>query len=79
VVLVVNDAGSIINYPVTWDGTNFSFASKVGSTLDALVEQIRVEQIRSKRSSDTFTLTSPASPEFGQRFDHAAWTKSLDV
>ena len=37
VVLVVNDCGSSVSYPITFDGTSFTFATRTATSLEDLV------------------------------------------
>lgn len=40
VVLVVNDCGSCVSYPIAFDGTNFTFATRTATSLQDLVRSI---------------------------------------
>lgn len=59
-ILVCNDNGKVINFPVQVADAKFTFAGKTHDTLDQLIDFLKTNPIASKSGGPAFTLTQPA-------------------
>lgn len=73
VVLVCNDTGHAVPYPIRYSHAHWWFASMKSPTLRGLLESLQQEKISGTKGPD-YSLLGPAPG--GSQFDFASWNKT---